>query len=127
MHAVFDCAWLPVVSYDLVWLRATYRMNVYTWFSVFECSIEKLGWKTIDELIDIESKTMVFKSLNELAPPYLRILFRKNSQSTSYRLRNTSTDLSLPKKAQKTARNAFRLGVRNFGTASQLTANKQPP
>ena len=31
------------------------------------------------------------------------------------------------KKAQKTARNAFRLGVRNFGTASQLTANKQPP
>ena len=34
--------------------------------------IEKLGWKTINELIDIESKTMVFKSLNELAPPYLR-------------------------------------------------------
>ena len=73
--------------------------------------IEKLGWKTINELIDIESKTMVFKSLNELAPPYLRSLFRKNSQSTSYRLRNTSTDLRLPKKVQKTARNAFRLGV----------------
>ena len=32
----------------------------------------KLGWKTISQLIDIESKTMVFKSLNELAPPYLR-------------------------------------------------------
>ena len=73
--------------------------------------IEKLGWKTINELIDIESKTMVFKSLNELAPPYLRSLFTQNSQSTSYRLRNTSTDLRLPKKVQKTARNAFRLGV----------------
>ena len=59
--------------------------------------IEKLGWKTITELIDIESKTMVFKTLNELAPPYLRSLFRKNSQSTSYRLRNTSTDLRLLK------------------------------
>ena len=73
--------------------------------------IEKLGRKTINELIDIESKTMVFKTLNELAPPYLCSLFRKNSQSTSYRLRNTSTDLRLPKKVQKTARNAFRLGV----------------
>ena len=73
--------------------------------------IEKLGWKTINELIDIESKTIVFKTLNELAPPYLCSLFRKNSQSTSYRLRNTSTDLRLPKKVQKTARNAFRLGV----------------
>ena len=73
--------------------------------------IEKLGWKTINEVIDIESKRMVFKSLNELAPPYLRSLFRKNSQSTSYRLRNTSTDLRLPKKVQKTARNAFRLGM----------------
>ena len=70
---------------------------------------------------------MVFKSLNELAPPYLRSLFRKNSQRTSYRLRNTSTDLRLPKRAQKAARNAFRLGLRNFRPASQLPANKQPP
>ena len=37
--------------------------------------IENLLWKTITELIDIESKTLVFKSLNELAPPYLRSLF----------------------------------------------------
>ena len=59
--------------------------------------IEKLGWKTINELIGIESKTIVFKSLNEFAPPNLRSLFRKNSQSTSYRLRSTSTDLRLPK------------------------------
>ena len=51
---------------------------------------EKLGWKTINELIDIESKTMVFKSLNELAPPYLRSLFRKNSQYI-YRRQVTKT------------------------------------
>ena len=60
--------------------------------------IEKLGWKTINELIDIESKTLVFKGLNELAPPYLSSLFRKNSQSTSYKLPNTSTDLRFPVK-----------------------------
>ena len=44
--------------------------------------IEKLGWKIINELINIESITIAFKSLNELAPPYLRSLFTKNSQST---------------------------------------------
>ena len=89
--------------------------------------IEKLGSKTINELIDLDSKTTVFKSLNELAPPYLRSLFRKNSQSTSYRLRNTSTDLRSPKQVQRMARNPFRLGVRNSGTASELTASKQAP
>ena len=88
--------------------------------------IEKLGRNTINELIDLESKTIVFKSLNELVPPYLRSLFRKTSQRASYRLRNTSTDLRLPYKVQKTARNPSRLGVRNSGTASQLTASKQP-
>ena len=69
--------------------------------------IENLGWKTINDLIDIESKTMVFKSLNELAPPYLRSLFRKNSQSTSYRLRNTSTDLRLPKIGTENGKKSF--------------------
>ena len=69
--------------------------------------IENLGWKTLNELIDIESKTMVFKSLNELAPPYLRSLSRKNSQSTSYRLRNTSTDLRLPKKRTEYGKKSF--------------------
>ena len=69
--------------------------------------IETLGWKTINELIDTETKTMVFKSLNELAPPYLRSLFMKNSQITSYRLRNTSTDLRLPKKSTENGKKSF--------------------
>ena len=75
--------------------------------SSFDTPSNQLFEKTINELIDIESKTMVFKRLNELTPPYLCSLFRKNLQSTSYRLRNTSTDLRLPKKVQKTARNTF--------------------
>ena len=41
--------------------------------------IEILGWNTINELIDIESKTIVFKSQNVLAPSFLRSLFRKKS------------------------------------------------
>ena len=83
--------------------------------------IEKLGWKTINELIDIESKTMVFKSLNELAPPYLRSLFRKNSQSTSYRLRNTSTDLRLPKKGIENGKKCFSFrGVKLWNSLSAI-------
>ena len=39
--------------------------------------IVELGWKTIEELIDNESKTMVFQSLNDLAAQYLCNLFTK--------------------------------------------------
>ena len=39
--------------------------------------IDKLGWKTIEQLIASESKIMVFKSLHELAPQYLRDLFTR--------------------------------------------------
>ena len=39
--------------------------------------IEELGWKTIEQLISNESETVVFKSLNELAPQYLCGLFAK--------------------------------------------------
>ena len=70
--------------------------------------IEVLGWKTIEQLISIESKTMVFKSLNELAPQYLCGLFTKNSQcSTRRTLRNTGTDVRLPKKNSANGKKCF--------------------
>ena len=70
--------------------------------------------------------------LNVTVQPKLRPLGEEFSEPGKYSLQVSlflyaSTDLRLPKKLQKMARNAFRLGVRNFGTASQLTANKQPP
>ena len=77
--------------------------------------------------MEIEVKTVVFMSLNELAPQYVHNLFRKNSQSTSFRLRNISTGLRLPKKMENMARNSFRLDVQNCGTATQLTVSKHPP
>ena len=54
--------------------------------------IDQLGWKTIEELVASESKTMVFKSLHELAPQYLCDLFTRNSKCSSYVLRNSETD-----------------------------------
>ena len=69
--------------------------------------IYRLGWKTIEELVTSESKTMVFKSLHELAPQYLCDLFTRNSQCSSYILRNTETDLRLPKKKSSNGQKCF--------------------
>ena len=69
--------------------------------------IEGLGWKTIQQLISNESETMVFKSLNELAPQYLCGLFTRNSQCSARTLRNTDTDVRLPKKKSANGQKCF--------------------
>ena len=69
--------------------------------------IAELGWKTIEELIGNEIKTMVFKSLNDLAPQYLCNLFTKNSACSSRSLRNTETDLRLLKKSSANGQKCF--------------------
>ena len=69
--------------------------------------IVELGWKTIEELIGNESKTMVFKSLNDLAPQYLCNLFTRNSACAPRNLRNTETDLRLPKKNSANGQKCF--------------------
>ena len=58
--------------------------------------IQSLGWPTISSLIHKETATMVYKSLNELAPEYMRNLFTRCSGSNGRVLRSTDTDLKLP-------------------------------
>ena len=89
--------------------------------------IEGLGWKTIEELISYESKIMVFKSLNELAPQYLCNIFTKNSQCSSRNLRNTETDLRLPKKKSAIGQKCFFSVELSFGIAFQLSQRRHPP
>ena len=50
---------------------------------------------------------MVYKSLHVLAPQYLCNLFTRASQLASRCLRNTLTDLRLPKKSSKTGQKCF--------------------
>ena len=69
--------------------------------------VDMLGFKTIEQLIADESNIMVFKSLHELAPPYLCDFFTRNSNSSSYVLRNTVTDLKLPKKESCNGQRCF--------------------
>ena len=38
--------------------------------------ISKLGWLTVNEMIDFETACMVYKALHGLAPPYMKSMFQ---------------------------------------------------
>ena len=69
--------------------------------------LNTLGLKTIQDLIDTEINTMVFKALNGLAPEYLSYLFVINSESQLGALRNTNTDLQVHKKTTNNGQKCF--------------------
>ena len=69
--------------------------------------IESLGWKTVRELVDQDSRLMVYKSINGLAPQCMSDLFTRNSACSSRNLRNTKTDLRLPRKTSANGQKCF--------------------
>ena len=69
--------------------------------------LNTLGLKTIQDMIDTEINTMVFKALNSLTPKYITDLLIRNSENHLRVLRNTTTDLQLPKKATNNGQNCF--------------------
>ena len=62
--------------------RATRLITNSSFDTLSRSLIEELGWKTIKELIGNETKTMVFKSVNDFSPQYLK-LFTKTSTCSS--------------------------------------------
>ena len=58
--------------------------------------IQQLKWPNIAEIIKRETATIVYKSLNGLAPTYLSNIFSKNSSRRTVKLRNSETDLRIP-------------------------------
>ena len=57
--------------------------------------IQNLGWLTISNLVRKETATLTYKSLNLLAPDYLRKLFEKCSDDRERFLRSSETDLKI--------------------------------
>ena len=55
--------------------------------------LEKLGWRKLDTQRKLEKAVMVYKSLNGLAPDYLRHMFIDRSSITNYSLRDTEGKL----------------------------------
>ena len=59
--------------------------------------IQDLGWPTIEELIHPEASVMAYKCLNKLAPDYLSSFISKLSDLHTRELRNSETDLQIPR------------------------------
>ena len=57
--------------------------------------IQQLGWLTIEQLIKLEIVSC--KALHNEAPPYINELFFKLSNTQCRELRNSSTDLYIPR------------------------------
>ena len=43
--------------------------------------IKKLGWHTVSELIQMDTLSMVYKSINDLASTYLKEMFSRLSDT----------------------------------------------
>ena len=59
--------------------------------------LQRLGWPTVQKLINKETGSMVYRSLNSLAPQYLSDLFVRLSEVHPRELRNSKTNLAIPK------------------------------
>ena len=69
--------------------------------------LEKLGWRKLDTQRKLEKAVMVYKSLNGLAPDYLRPMFIDRSSITNYSLRDTEGKLAIPKPRTNYLKNSF--------------------
>ena len=58
--------------------------------------LEKLGWLTVNDLIETETLKLVYKSKKQLAPEYLNSMFVKLSEFRNRQLRDSDTDLYVP-------------------------------
>ena len=58
--------------------------------------LEKLGWLTVNDLIETETLKMVFKSKNQLALENLNSIFVKVFEFRNRQLRASDTDLYVP-------------------------------
>ena len=69
--------------------------------------IQNLGWSTISNLVRKETATLTYKSLNSLAPDYLRKLFAKRSDDREGFLRSSETDLNTAAKNDQWPKGLF--------------------
>ena len=69
--------------------------------------VEKLGWQTINDLIESETIKMVYKSINQQAPEYLASMLLRLSEISKRQLRDSDTDLHVPFKEPHVAKKSF--------------------
>ena len=80
--------------------------------------LERLGWLLVDRLIHRETSSMVYKSLNELAPDNLCQIFSRLSDVHNRTLRNTKCDPAVP--LMRTAYGQISFAFREINTWNTL-------
>ena len=76
---------------------------------------KQLGWLTVNDLIETETRKMIYRSINHEAPEYLTGLFQRLTETNARQLRNTSTDLYVPFLKTASGQNASLIEELNFG------------
>ena len=87
--------------------------------------IEKLGWPTVNDLIETETLKMVYKSINQLAPEYLTSMFIKLSKFSNRQLRDSDTDFMSLSKKRYVAKKVSAIEEQSFGTIKKLKRKSQ--
>ena len=67
----------------------------------------RLGWQKLNFQRELKTATMVYKSLNGLAPDYLKSMFTDRSATSTYSLRNCEGKLALPLPRTNFLKNSF--------------------
>ena len=79
---------------------SSYDANVHDFFA-------RLGWQKLNLQRELKTATMVYKSLNGLAPDYLKSMFTDRSATSTYSLRNCEGKLALPLPLTDFLKNSF--------------------
>ena len=81
--------------------------------------LQRLGWLPVHRLIYRETSSMLYKSLNGLAPDHLSQIFSRLSGVHNRSLRNTKFDLAIPLRRTAYGQNSF--AFRGVNTWNCLT------
>ena len=88
--------------------RAARVLTSSTFDTSTEYFFQVLSWRKLESQRQIQKACMVYKSLNGLAPGYLRSRFVERSAVTDYSLRNTKDKLAVPLPRINFLKNSFR-------------------
>ena len=69
--------------------------------------MKKLGWHTVSEIMQMETLSMVHKSINDLASTYLTEMFSRLSDTNKRELRNYRPDLAIPMRKSVNGQKCF--------------------
>ena len=99
-------------------------------FSPCDASVDNLftslAWKKLEAQRKIQTVSMVYKSLNGLAPQYLNSLFSYRNEVSSYSLRDSEGKLAIPLPRTNYVKNRFSYGsVRCCGIVYLLSCGKR--